>query len=101
MSNFNAAIVQYHNEYGSYPIGYQAEIIRCLLGDNSRKIQFLSLNANELNPDGDFVDPWQTPYQIKMLEGTNLVISSAGPNKEFGDKDDIIFNSVSNNFVKP
>ena len=32
---------------------------------------------------------------------TNFIIRSAGPNKIFGDDDDIIFNSLPNDFVKP
>jgi len=47
------------------------------------------------------VDPWKTPYQIDFLQPTNFIISSAGKNKIFGDKDDIILNSISNAFAKP
>ena len=49
----------------------------------------------------EMVDPWETPYEIKFLQQTNFVISSAGKDKIFGDADDIIFNSVSNDFVGP
>ena len=47
------------------------------------------------------VDPWETPYQIEFSKQTNFIIRSAGKDKIFGDADDIIFNSVSNDFVKP
>lgn len=47
------------------------------------------------------VDPWGTPYQIDFFQQTNFVIRSAGKNRKFGDTDDIILNSASNNFVKP
>ena len=53
------------------------------------------------NALGEIIDIWQTPFQIKFLGQTNFIINSAGPNKIFGDADDIIFNSVSNDFVKP
>ena len=56
---------------------------------------------NRTNEQGSLLDLWRTPYQIKILAQTNFIISSAGPNKVFGDADDIIFNSVSNDFVKP
>jgi len=49
----------------------------------------------------EMVDPWETPYQIEFFQQTNFVIRSAGKDKIFGDADDIIFNSVSNDFVKP
>jgi hypothetical protein len=57
--------------------------------------------ANRTNTFGETIDSWQTPFQIKFSEQTNFIICSAGPNKIFGDADDIIFNSVSNDFVKP
>ena len=47
------------------------------------------------------VDPWETPYKIDFYQQTNFILRSAGKDKIFGDADDIIFNSVSNNFVKP
>jgi hypothetical protein len=101
MSDLNAATAQYHNEYGSYLTGNSANIIQCLLGNNLRKIEFLSFNTNRFDSNGDFLDPWLTPYRIEILAQTNLVVRSAGPNKKFGDADDIVFNSVSNDFVKP
>jgi hypothetical protein len=56
---------------------------------------------NRTNEQGNLLDLWRTPYQIKILAQTNFIISSAGPNKFFGDDDDIIFNSASNYWVKP
>jgi len=47
------------------------------------------------------VDPWETPYQINFSQQTNFVIRSAGKDKIFSNADDIIFNSVSNDFMKP
>jgi hypothetical protein len=55
----------------------------------------------DTNTSGDLVDIWQTPYQIELVGQTNFIIRSAGKNHKFGDKDDIIFNSVSNDFVMP
>ena len=53
------------------------------------------------NVAGELVDIWQTPYQIELVGRTNFVVRSAGKDKKFGTKDDIVFNSVSNDFVKP
>ena|SRR5277367_4255104 len=53
------------------------------------------------NHSGAMVDVWQTPYKIELLGQTNFVIRSAGKDKIFGTTDDIIFNSISNDFVKP
>jgi hypothetical protein len=53
------------------------------------------------NVSGELVDYWQVPFQIQIVGTTNFILRSAGVDKKFGDADDIIFNSVSNDFVKP
>jgi hypothetical protein len=53
------------------------------------------------NHSGAMVDAWQTPYRIELIGQTNFVVHSAGKDKIFDDADDIIFNSLSNDFVKP
>jgi hypothetical protein len=50
---------------------------------------------------GELIDIWQMPFQIKFVGQTNIIIRSAGPDQKYGDSDDIIFNSVSNNLVMP
>ena len=57
--------------------------------------------ASRTNTLGAVIDIWQTPFQIELVRQTNFIVRSAGPNKIFGDADDIIFSSVSNDFVKP
>jgi hypothetical protein len=61
----------------------------------------LNYHPEQTNSQGQVLDCWRMPYQIEILARTNFIVSSAGPNKIFGDADDIIFNSVSNNFVNP
>jgi hypothetical protein len=53
------------------------------------------------NAAGELIDVWQTPYRIELAGHTNCIIKSAGQNHTFGDKNDIIFNSTSNDFVRP
>jgi hypothetical protein len=53
------------------------------------------------NGTGNLIDIWQTPYHIELVGPTNFVIHSAGGNQKFGDSDDVIYNSASNDFVKP
>ena len=53
------------------------------------------------NAGGEVIDIWGTAYQIKLLGPTNFAVGSAGKNLKFGDADDIVFNSISNDFVKP
>ena len=61
----------------------------------------LNYHSEQTNSQGQVLDCWKTPYQIKILTRTNFVVTSAGPDGIFGDADDIIFNGISNDFVKP
>jgi hypothetical protein len=70
-------------------------IFHALFGTNDYRFGYRT------NTLGEVLDIWEMPYQIQIVARTNFVIRSAGPNKKFGDADDIIFNSVSNDFVKP
>jgi hypothetical protein len=69
-------------------------IYHALFGTNS-------YSSHRTNTQGEILDLWQMPYQIEIVARTNFVVRSAGPDNKFGDADDIIFNSVSNDFVKP
>jgi hypothetical protein len=89
MMRLKAEIKKYQYEFGSYPTGDYAQVLKKLFGDDPQNYEFLR------------VDPWGTPFAINFLSTNSFVISSAGQNKIFGDADDIVFNSVSNNFVKP
>ena len=57
--------------------------------------------SSRTDASSELIDIWQTPYRIELVGSTNFVIYSAGQNQKFGDADDIVFNSASNNFVKP
>jgi hypothetical protein len=100
-SQLGAGMEEYKSIFGDYPIGENVSVVRALARDNPKKLLLLNLGVNSTNKNGEFIDPWKTPYKI-VFNGTNcFTIFSAGPNQSFGDQDDIIFNSVSNNFVKP
>ena len=78
----------YKTEVGSWPTGNQARIMKTLMGDNPRRIVFIDTSAKSLNQRGEFVDPWGTPLAISFSNDVPHV-ASAGPNKQFGDTDDI------------
>ncbi|HZL14210.1 MAG TPA: hypothetical protein VFC85_08710 [Verrucomicrobiae bacterium] len=61
----------------------------------------LNYGSERTNSQGEILDIWKMPFQIEITPPTKFIVRSAGPNKKFGDADDIIFNSVSNDFVKP
>ena len=104
MQGLFQALQSYETDYGKYPSENFSEILSALKGNNPKKICFINLGVRSTNAAGLLTDPWETPYQIEIKSGTNshhLHIRSAGPNRTFGDNDDITFNSVSNDFVKP
>ena len=89
LMRLRAEIGNYKYEFGSYPTGDYGQVLKKLFGGDPKKTEFLR------------VDPWGTPYAINYLSTNSFIISSAGKDKIFGDADDIIFNSISNGFVKP
>jgi hypothetical protein len=101
LREIQAEIGYYKYDFGSYPTGDCAQVLRELFGNNPQKIEFLSPQNMSVNQAGELLDPWGTPYIINFPSTNGFVISSAGKNKVFGDKDDIIFDSISNGFVKP
>jgi hypothetical protein len=63
--NFVAALNRYFNAYNSIPTGNANLIEHVLIGEdlngkNPRKIQFLVLNTNRFDSNGNYLDPWQT-----------------------------------------
>jgi hypothetical protein len=59
------------------------------------------LGADQTNTNGDLLDAWGTPYRVSVTVQTNFIFRSAGKNGKFGDQDDIIFDSLKKEFVKP
>ncbi|HXI70722.1 MAG TPA: type II secretion system protein GspG [Verrucomicrobiae bacterium] len=101
LGDIKNALDGYQSKYANYPAGNQSEIIRCLCGNNPERYQFLNIKASQLNLDKGYLDPWGSPFTINFSSTNSFVISSAGKDKLFDTKDDIIFNSLSNDFVKP
>jgi hypothetical protein len=88
MAVLKGALENYASTYGMYPTGAPAIVLKTLLGDNPRRIAFLNINPRSINSNGEYVDPWGTPYKIEIGGETNVFVRSAGPNRKFGDKDD-------------
>jgi hypothetical protein len=57
--------------------------------------------ACRTNRQGELVDVWGTPYQIKIESPSKFVIRSAGADGQFGDADDIVYDSSQHGFVNP
>ena len=100
MSFIAEALKQFEIKNGKFPAGNNVSIIQNSGGTNSDEVVFLNLLA-ATNSAGEMLDSWKVPFKIEVLAQTNFTIRSAGKDKIFGDADDVIFNSVSNDFVKP
>ena len=85
------ALGRYHSEFKSYPTGTHKEIVESLFGKNSRNRPYLNPHiAAFRNEQGEIVDDWGTPLRIDLFgEEQPPRALSAGPNKLFGDDDDI------------
>jgi hypothetical protein len=85
------ALKAYHMECGNSPTGSQAAVMKALCGSNPRQIIFYELPSSKRrqNALGEFLDPWGTPYEISIVSSNEVRVRSAGPNKKFGDSDDI------------
>lgn len=93
-NQFDVACQMYKTEYGCYPSTSENYRLYIILNggklekDNSRGIQFMSFNKREISPNGEILDPWQTPYRI-VFDDKGVLVTSAGKDKLFGTKDDI------------
>lgn len=96
--SLGTALEAYQSKYLIFPEGSAVEIVKALLGDNPEKIKFLDVRASDLSPAGEFLDPWKTPFTINFSPTKSFVLSSAGKDNIWGNKDDIIFKSGSKDF---
>ena len=83
-SQIRVALQTYEAAFGAFPLGDSSAVFRALRGDNPQKIIFLQCRAESVSPDGAMLDPWGTTYKI-YFSGKELLIRSAGANKQFDD----------------
>jgi hypothetical protein len=89
LQNIAAALNKYLSVSNSLPAGDSTTILRALIGSNHTGT--ILVNPRKTNASGEMLDMWSTPYRIEIAQQTNTIIRSAGPNRRFGDKDDIVF----------
>ena len=101
---FLSGLSTYHQMFGHYPDGDSATIMNALMGDNPTHTPILVPSRGATNQAGGWLDPWGTPYEVivppsieiarkrsgPVLQQGSPVVKSAGPNKRFGDPDDIV-----------
>jgi hypothetical protein len=76
-----AALKAYRVEYGHFPFGNHSQIVSVLEGDNPRRIVFLEFPSVARSSNGEFLDPWRTPYRIDTSDPSTLKVCSFGRNK--------------------
>jgi type II secretory pathway pseudopilin PulG len=89
-TNLILALKGYKLEFGEIATGNNAELTAILKGKNRRGIIFMEFTKKDLNAQGEMIDPWNTPLLIRYL-GSTLVVSSAGPDRKWNTKDDLVF----------
>jgi hypothetical protein len=81
----------YHQEYGVLPATTtNSALSRILFGDNPRKISFIEVDRLGTNTAGEVIDTWNTPLRITFPTTNSVRVESAGEDRVFGTKDDIV-----------
>jgi hypothetical protein len=75
---------------GTNPVGTNAEIMKAVMGGNSKEAKLGPPEGQSLNGRGELVDRWGTAYFFHQMSATHMEIHSAGPDKTFGTADDLI-----------
>ncbi len=83
-------INDYHTLMGENPVGTNAEIMKQMIGGNSRQATLGPPEGLPLNGQGELVDPWGTPYFFHQLSRDKMEVRSAGPDKVMWTADDVI-----------
>ena len=83
-------VTDYHTLTGENPVGTNAEIMAAVMGKNPRQAILGPPDGVSLNPQGELVDEWGTPYFFHQLSRDVMEIHSAGPDKIMGTADDVV-----------
>ena len=75
---------------GALPTGSNRELVAALAGENAYRIRLLDPAAGHLNADGELVDRWQVPLFFHFVEGNDVGVRSAGPDRVMWTADDVL-----------
>lgn len=76
--------------HGGNPVGSNQEIAAAFTGTNKFNLALIPKNHPALNPAGELVDRWGTPYFFHQLSGSRMEIRSAGPDRQLHTNDDAV-----------
>jgi hypothetical protein len=81
----------YTQEFGTLPETTQnKDFIAALTGKNPKKIVFFDPAPKQLNEKGEILDNWGTPIRVTLHADEPPLFLSAGKDKIFGTRDDIL-----------
>ncbi len=86
-----AACALYKTEYGAFPSGKNAEVMRSLAGGNPRKHTFIEWKSRAVDANGVFLDSWGTAYLISFPNADTVEVRSAGADRKLNTSDDKYF----------
>jgi hypothetical protein len=89
LAAFAAACEAYRVAFGNLPAGPPASVVGSLTGSNARRQVFLDLKPGMTDGAGALIDPWGTPWEFTYAGSRKLEARVAGPNRRFGDDDDL------------
>lgn len=84
MAQWAHAAEAYREAHGAFPAGEPEVILETLRRATPSPASRAAGLTNQLN---QIYDPWGTPWMISSR--TKIEVRSAGPNRQFGDEDDL------------
>jgi hypothetical protein len=81
LNQLRAALRFYKEEYGAFPAGDAAQILAALRGRNDREIIIYEARSGTVNPKGELIDPWGTPYRFDLSDPEKPRVWSCGKNR--------------------
>jgi len=82
-------LTDYRKACGGNPVGENEEITLLLLGGNAKGLRFLPAGHPAIDAAGRLCDRWGTPLFFHALSSRQMVIRSAGPDRQHGTADDL------------
>jgi hypothetical protein len=89
LERWTLAAEAYQQAHGPLPEVTDAASLEELRGDEAAT---KPLNATHRGQELQLTDPWGTPWRIRG--GERIEVRSAGPNRRFGDDDDMVSRNV-------
>lgn len=79
----------YRTLTGENPVGTNAEIMEAVIGGNPKGAKLGPPEGQQLNPGGELIDRWGSPYFFHQLTRDRIEIRSAGPDRVMWNEDDL------------